>query len=124
MPTVYGHEDRSFRLRIGQRVYDIPVLYLDQDGIDRIRLGYLCIACMQPHEVPFPEECAHEACRFPMRHYQDEAFEHCIIGPIRIGPQTSLSDEMEILREEHQRRTRERANKPQIWLPAGLRDGI
>src|SRR5262245_56780859 len=108
MPTIYGHEDRAYRLSIGQRVYDIPVLYLDQDGIDRIRLGYLCIACLEPHEVPFPTECAQPACRFPMERFQVEVFEHCYVGVIRIGPQTSLSDEMEIMREEALRRQRAR----------------
>jgi hypothetical protein len=117
MPTVYGHEDRSKRVLIGQRVYDIPILYLDQEGIDRLRLGYLCIACMQPHEVPFPTRCAHPQCMFPIERYQVEVFEHLYVGPIRIGPQTTLEEEQERMKEEYARMKRERDGRSSIWLP-------
>ena len=118
MPTVYGMEERAHKLQIGQRVYDIPVLILDQEGIDRLRLGYICIACMERHEVPWPEECAQEACRFPMRAHQAEVFERLFQGWHRIGPLSDLDDERERMIEDYQRMKRAKEkNRPSIWLP-------
>lgn len=119
MPKVYDVEDRAHKLRIGERTWDIPVFLLDQDGIDRIRLGYICIACLERHPVPYPERCALDACSFPIRAHQDEVFERLYLGEVEIGPQTSLEDEFAWAREKV---ARDRHRKgPTIWVPG--RDG-
>src|SRR5438128_2438691 len=37
---------------------------LTYETFQRIKLGYMCLICKEPHEKPFPELCA--LCRFPM----------------------------------------------------------
>lgn len=118
-PTVYAVEERGQTLALGRVQWDIPVFVLDQDGIDRIRLGYVCIACLQCHERPYPEFCALESCRFPIRALQDQAFEHLYLGEMDVGPSTTLADEWEMAKEEVER---QRRGEPSLWTPTSIQE--
>lgn len=116
-PTVYSVEERNKVVQIGGRVWAIPIFVLDQDGIDRIRLGYVCIACLECHEQPYPERCNHEGCLFPIRAHQDEVFERLYVGEMSVGPQSSLEDEWEWAKEEV---ARQRRGEQSLWLPTNF----
>ena len=118
MPTVYSVEPRGKALQIGERRWDIPLFVLDKDGIDRIRLGYICIACLERHQVPYPEHCAEESCQFPIRAHQDEVFEHLYLGEVDVGPSTTLEEEWEWAKEEVARQRHQPGSK--IWIPRGI----
>ena len=77
--------------------YNVPTYILAHDDVERIRLGYVCIICLEPHEHPHPPRCF--VCKFPMREIQDQVFEGMYLGEERVGPSTNLDEEMEIAQE-------------------------
>lgn len=67
---------------------------------ERIRLGYCCINCGESqvdHGAPFPENCW--ICGFQMRDKQTERYGKEFRGSIRVGPQSSLEDELALMEE-------------------------
>ena len=68
-----------------------------EDDVERVRLGYVCIICLEPHEQHHPAHC--QVCPFPMRAIQDEVFEEMYEGEVQVGPSTTLAEEMEIAQE-------------------------
>jgi hypothetical protein len=118
-PHVYGWEERNKSLRIGERTWTFPIFILNQDDINRIRHGYVCIVCLQCHEQPYPEHCAHDGCLFPIRAHQDEVFAQMYVGEMEVGPSTSLQEEFEIAKEEVARQHYEKGSS--IWIPESAR---
>jgi hypothetical protein len=97
---------------IGGRTYCHTMFVLTDADTERVRLGYVCINCLEPHEQPYPEWCI---CSFPMRRAQDEAFERLYEPEAeRVGPRTSLADEWEIAKDEVRRG---RWARKGIWVP-------
>lgn len=90
----------AVEVRNGKPRREIEWTLGDQDTEDRVRLGYLCMNCMEPHEQPFPEMCA--VCKFPMREHQRRLFEIRHKGERHIGPSVKLSDEFDRLDAEHE----------------------
>jgi hypothetical protein len=56
------------------RVHGEVQLTLRHDDVMRMRQGYVCAKCLEPHERPWPERC--QACGAPMRSEQAAYFEH------------------------------------------------
>lgn len=79
----------------GERWHFVQFI-LEHDDVERIRLGYVCIHCLEPHEHPYPARCEH--CRLPMRELQDLVFERFYEGELE-EPRTTLIEEMEIAKE-------------------------
>lgn len=77
--------------------YNVPTYILTPRQVERVRLGYVCINCLEQHPVPYPEKC--HVCPFPMREIQDRVFEGMYLGEVRVGPSTNLDEEMEIAQE-------------------------
>jgi hypothetical protein len=100
-----GVEEAGKSLQIGSRRYDAPCYILKPDDVDRVRLGWVCIICLEQHPEPYPEQCSH--CGFPMRGYQDTVFEKLYGGEVHVGPRTTLAEEMEIAQEIVERGGRE-----------------
>ena len=94
-------EEVGKRLIYGNRVWSFTQFVLKHDDVERIRLGYVCIHCLEQHEVPRPEKCS--VCQFPMRAIQDQVFERLYEGEEQIGPRLTLADEMEIAKETVER---------------------
>lgn len=100
-----------------QRIYhdgnvyrrQIDVTY-DGDTLARMRLGYVCFRCMEPHEVPMPTSCS--LCGYAMSEYQTRDIDAEFDGTKHVGPSVSIDDEIERLRE---RKRRERLDG--IWVP-------
>lgn len=109
----YGWEERAFVLRFKGRVIEFPLWQLYEDDKERVRLGYVCIKCLTPHEQPFPEECS--ICLLPMRALQEMLFERLFVGEMNVGPSTTMEEEWEILYDKRDRA----GHNPhaQIWLP-------
>lgn len=92
--TVDRIEERGHVLQIGEFRFEIPLYILTREDTERVRLGYVCIRCLEPHEQPYPERCLN--CGFPIRDVQDVVFEKFYIGEVDIGPQTTVEEELEI----------------------------
>lgn len=92
----------------------------DLEGWNRIRAGYVCVLCMQPHEVPYPEECS--ICRFPMKRAQDKVAKEKFGGYRWIGSRIDMNEELERLDTD----TKPRANhvpEAHIRVPVGIPEG-
>lgn len=72
-----------------------------ESDIERIRLGYVCIKCWEPHEVSFPERCA--LCGFPIRDEQRIEFDHKFKGPERNPRAVLIEKELDALDDRHER---------------------
>lgn len=71
------------------------------DDKERIRLGYVCINCWEPHEDAFPAKCS--LCGFPMREQQREEFEHKFQGVERDPRAVLIEKELDKLDDKHER---------------------
>ncbi len=97
----------------GEVRQDYRIILSDED-VGRMRAGYVCAKCMEPQKKPFPDQCA--ICKFPMSDRQAEFLAKAYQGSVRVGPTSSLEDELAAL-EEMQKRE-DRAFDPfQILLP-------
>lgn len=97
------------------------LIYSEEDA-ERIRLGYCCIQCGESQVghgkgEPFPEECA--ICGFRMRDKQLQRYGQEWVGHIRLGPSTSLADELAALAELQEKQNRF-VEKPSILVPRGF----
>lgn len=98
-------------------------LVYTQDDTNRLREGYCCINCGESqvgHEGPMPENCW--LCGYEMRAKQAERFAKEFKGTLRIGPSTSIDEELAIA-EEYVRREelKQRGMTPSgIVVPSGL----
>ena len=63
-----------------------------------MRLGYACAKCLRVFERPWPERCPD--CGAPIRSKQAEYFANEFGGTERLGPSTTIADELERLKEE------------------------
>ena len=99
---------------------------LQEEDVERIRTGYVCIRCLEPQSEPFPKVCesvlpdGHTRwCNFPMREKQLEEFAIMFKGTVDIGPRHKVADEIERLKQidDYERRTG-------LVLPASVRDKI
>lgn len=97
------------------------MVILDPEDVGRMHAGYVCARCMdvQPGGVSFPEECA--TCGFPMKEKQAEFLANGYRGEVRVGPSTSLEDELAFMdewEEIQKRQQRDEILRPsQILLP-------
>lgn len=74
-----------------------PSFVFDAESIERLRLGYACIKCMEPFEVPWPERCP--VCGAPVASEQREYFEREFAGETPLGSRVSYADELTRLRD-------------------------
>jgi hypothetical protein len=92
-----GYEEVGRSLTYGGQRWDFRQFILSNDDVERIRLGYVCIHCLEQHERNHPERCS--LCGFPIRSIQDEVFEKFYEGDQPVGPSTTLAEEMERAQE-------------------------
>lgn len=89
---------------------------LSPEDAGRVRAGYVCAVCFEAHEEAYPEECS--VCRFPMRDKQAAFVAKAYKGEKRLGPSTSMEDELAAMEELEERYIREQsASAPQIIVP-------
>src|SRR5262245_60331331 len=93
---IHEHETEGIMLPDG-RVLRQPVFVLSAEDMERLRTGYVCAKCFEPFERAWPERCP--VCGAPIRTKQAEYFAREFGGEARIGPSTSLDDELASLPE-------------------------
>jgi hypothetical protein len=79
-------------------------LTLTETDIGRIRAGYVCVKCLEPHEQAWPEHC--QACGAPMRSEQAAYFAREFGGEVKRVPRPSWEEELGGL-EERRRKSEE-----------------
>jgi hypothetical protein len=70
------------------------------DDAERIRTGYCCINCGESqvdHGAPFPASCW--VCGYEMRDKQTERYGMEFRGNVRLGPSTTIDEELAIAEE-------------------------
>jgi len=76
-------EDPYTIVDFGDGVARRDVTYtLTEEDTERVRLGYVCLQCLEPHERPFPERCSD--CGYPMKERQPRDFERNYEGNVRM----------------------------------------
>ena len=85
----------------------------DQDTIDRFRLGYMCMECLEPHESPLPERCS--LCGYEMKERQAADFARKFKGVERDPRAKLIEKELDALDDRHERRFHE--TKTGIVIP-------
>lgn len=104
-------------MRIGSRIYAGTEFLLEsEEDFERVRLGYVCMQCMEPHQEAFPEHCA--VCKFPMRAEQSDRLSRAYQGSKWVGSRMTLEDELARLAEDNERRKHN--PKSRIVLPPGV----
>jgi hypothetical protein len=99
-PVVYDVEpdpDR-FTLTGDGRLFSEVKLTVDADTMARLRQGYLCANCLQPHSEAMPEQCS--LCGFEIRAQQTDWLSAHFHGRELIGSKVKLADELARLRGE------------------------
>lgn len=72
-----------------------------QEDVERIRLGYVCINCWEPHESPYPEACS--LCGYEMRERQGADFAEKFEGVERDPRAVLIETELDKLDDKHER---------------------
>ena len=98
------------------RLVEATVFGLSEEQVERIRVGYICIKCLEAHDIAFPDQCA--VCRFPMKAKQLEEFEKTYRGEIKFGPSTTIDEEYAIAEEQIQRDAYDKARDLGLILPS------
>lgn len=88
------------------RVQGEVQLTLSPDDIGRIRAGYVCAKCLEPHESPWPERC--QACGSPMRAEQAAFFAREFGGVAPPWERPSAEEELAGLEERRRKQEEER----------------
>lgn len=100
-------------MTVGDRKYHETELAVGEEDWERIRTGYVCPQCMEPHERPFPKQCG--VCGLA-RNAQQQQIAHMFQGVIPEGE--SLSDELARLDIENERKKHRPGSS--VVLPRGV----
>jgi hypothetical protein len=80
---------------------------VDEETVQRMRSGYICIMCIEPQEKPFPEKCV--LCGYHMRDRQshDLSTKRNSLNEVWVGSRINKEDEIARMDEhyEYERRT-------------------
>jgi hypothetical protein len=120
IPLAVEHDEGYVEIRTDGTVRRAARVILEPDDVGRMQAGYVCAKCWEPHATPFPEKC--RLCGFHMSDRQSEFLAKAYQGNERVGPSTSLEDELALLDEVEERMKRQEwgASAPQIVVPKGL----
>jgi hypothetical protein len=99
-PVVYDVEpdENRFMLTGDGRLFSEVKLTVDAETMERLRQGYLCAYCLQPHEQAMPEACS--LCGYPIREQQTQWLAAHFMGRELIGSKVKIADELARLRGE------------------------
>lgn len=86
---------------LGRATLDYSARF-SQEDTERIRLGYVCIRCWEPHESPMPEKCA--LCAYPIRAEQPAEFQEKFQGVQRDPRAELIERELDRVDDKHERR--------------------
>jgi hypothetical protein len=124
VPVEVDEDTENVLVRADGEVRRHVLLIYEEEDVERIRTGYCCLRCGESqvdHGAPFPEACW--LCSYRMKDKQLEDFAKEFKGNVRVGPSTSLDDELAIATEAVEREDflKDPHNilkrKPSIWVP-------
>jgi hypothetical protein len=87
---------QAFYLPDGRVLGGARIAWSEED-ISRMRAGYVCVNCLEPHEHAWPERCSF--CKFPIRSEQASYFAKEYGGEERLYSGVDLDEERESLHE-------------------------
>jgi len=99
-PMAVADEPGWASAETGRATQDYKVRF-HPDDVERIRLGYVCIRCWEPHEKPFPDTCG--LCGFPMKLDQPKEFENKFKGEERNPRAVLIEKELDALDDKADR---------------------
>lgn len=100
IPLAIRDDYDTISLDAGRPTLDVQMRFKPSD-IERIRLGYVCIDCLEPHEHAFPESCG--LCGFPMREFQREDFDRKFKGLERDPRAVTIEAGLNRVDDNHER---------------------
>jgi hypothetical protein len=124
VPVEVDEDVNNVLVRADGQVRRHALLIFEEEDVGRIRAGYCCLRCGESqydHGAPFPEKCWICGYRMSDRQLQDFAKE--FEGNVRVGPSTSIDDELAIAEEAVAREdwlkdpNNVLKRTPQIWVP-------
>lgn len=83
---------------------------LSAEDIERARQGYVCLKCLEVFERPWPEKC--HVCGAPIRAEQVAYLAREFGGEVRLGPSTTLEEELAQLPEREKEERDARTDQP------------
>lgn len=86
---------------LGRPTLDYKIRFSEEDT-ERIRLGYVCIQCWEPHETPMPEKCA--LCGYAIRERQSAEFSQKFEGVERDPRAELIQKGLDRVDDTHERR--------------------
>lgn len=101
---------------LGRETQEIHTRFRPED-IGRMKAGYVCINCWEPHEQPYPDECS--VCRYPMKARQAADFEQAFKGKQRDPRAERLEQGLDRVDDQHERNFY--VTKSGIVVPASIR---
>lgn len=72
------------------RVQGVPRFVYDEETVERMRLGYMCVNCQEPFEHAWPERC--HVCGCAVASKQAEFFAQEYGGEVDLSPKTPVFD--------------------------------
>lgn len=122
VPFAVEEDTEHYLVRADGEIRRNFLAFYTEHDTGRIREGYCCLNCgtsQVDHGAPFPEKCW--VCGFRMQDKQREWFAKAWQGTIRVGPSTTIDEELAIAEEMEQRKEREQtASAPSIWVPRSI----
>ena len=106
--------DSFTRLADGRNVQG-HIFGLTEEQVERVRLGYICIKCLEALDSAFPDFCP--VCKFPMNKHQMEEYAKTYRGDIKFGPSTTIEEEYAIAEETIAREAYDKARDLGLILP-------
>lgn len=117
IPIAVEEDEDHLVLHRDGTVREAAKVILAPEDVGRMRAGYVCAICMEVQDKPFPDQCW--VCKFPMGSKQTEYLAKAYQGRTRMGPSTSMEDELAALEELEERERFEAAGitRPSILIP-------
>ena len=99
-PMAVKDADSWATAELGRPTLDYSVRF-SPDDVERIRLGYVCIRCWEPHEAAFPDRCF--VCGLPMKDEQPALFQKTFKGEERDPKAVSIEKGLDRVDDTHER---------------------
>lgn len=116
IPLAVRDDTSTITMDTGRPTYELEMRFKASD-INRFRLGYVCLNCLEPHEHPFPVAC--ELCSYPMRERQPTDFLEKFKGLERDPKAVQIEEGLDRVDDTHERNFYESTHG--ILVPKGTK---
>lgn len=115
IPLAVRDDETTVTTETGRPTLDVQMRFRLSD-IERMRQGYVCINCLEPHEKPSPVACL--LCGYPMRDRQAQDFAAKFKGLERDPKTVAIEQGLERVDDKHERNFYESTHG--ILIPKGI----